>query len=89
MVRPKWLDKVLRFSQAGHSILAPSGPHRQGTPHESSLASNRDPHRFLAASRDPHEFLDKGDVMIRRPYLAAGPAGSDWRTRRPSQWSIH
>jgi hypothetical protein len=27
----------------------------------------------------------KGDVMIHRPCLVAWPAGSDWRTRRPSR----
>ena len=30
-------------------------------------------------------FLGKGDVTIHRPYLVAGPVGSDWRTRRPSR----
>jgi hypothetical protein len=30
-------------------------------------------------------FLDKGEVMIHRPYLVAWPVGSDWRTRRPSR----
>jgi hypothetical protein len=39
----------------------------------------------LAANRDPHGFLDKGDVMIHRPYLVAWPMGSDRRTQRPSR----
>jgi hypothetical protein len=37
---------------------------------------------FLVTNRDPHGFLDKGDVMIHRPYLVAWSVGSDWRTRR-------
>jgi hypothetical protein len=86
-VQPKWLDKVLRFWQAGHCdprLNRTTGHSPMGVPwHQTGTQG------FLAASRDPHEFLDKGDVMIRRPYLAAEPAGSDWRTRRPSQWSIH
>jgi hypothetical protein len=57
----------------GALLPAPSGPHKQGLPHGSPLAANR----------DPHGFLDKGDVMIHRPYLVAWPVGSDWRTRRP------
>ena len=44
------------------------------------------PHRScLAASRDLHGFSGKGDAMIHRPCLVAGPAGSDRRTRRPSR----
>ena len=66
----------------GALLPAPSGPHQQGVPYGSSPAANRDPHGFLATNRSPRGFLDKGDVMIHRPYLVAGPAGSDWRTRR-------
>ena len=31
----------------------------------------------------------KGDALIHGPSLAARPVGSDWRTRRPYQRSIH
>jgi hypothetical protein len=30
----------------------------------------------------------RGDALIHGPYLAAGPVGSEWRTRRPYQASI-
>ena len=34
-------------------------------------------------------FLDKGDVMIHRPYLVAGLVRSDRRTRQLRQQSIY
>jgi len=44
---------------------------------------------FLAAKGGPTRSSPvMGDVMIRRPCVAAGLAGSDWRTRRPSRLSI-
>jgi hypothetical protein len=67
------IHKVLRFSQAGYCYPPRLDRTNRALPHGSSLAANR----------DPHGFLDKGDVMIHRPYLVAGPVGSDWRTRRP------
>jgi hypothetical protein len=37
---------------------------------------------YLTENGNPHGFLDKGDVLIRKPYLVVWPAGSEWRTRR-------
>jgi hypothetical protein len=56
-------DKVLRFSQAGHCYPPRLDRTNRALPHGSSLAANR----------DPYGFLDKGDAMIRRPYLVAWP----------------
>jgi hypothetical protein len=69
------LNKVLRFCQARR--LFPLRLDRTNREFLHGIA--------LAANKDPPGFLDKGDVMIHRPYLVAGPAGSDWRTRRLSQ----
>jgi hypothetical protein len=79
---PISIDKVLRFRQAGH--CCPPRPERtnRAFPHGSALAADRGPMGFLVTNRDPHGFLDKGDVMIHRPYLVAWSVGSDWRTRR-------
>jgi hypothetical protein len=79
------IDKSLRFWQAEHCYPPRLDRTNRALLHGSSLAANRDPLGFLAANRDPHGFLDKGDVMIHRPYLVAWPAGSDQRTRRLSQ----
>lgn len=69
------IHKVLRFWQAGHCYAPRPDRTNREFPHGSSLA----------ADRDPHGFLDKGDVMIHRPYSVAWPAGSYGRTRRPSR----
>ena len=65
--------QVLRFSQAGYCYPPRLDRTNRSLPHGSALAANR----------DLNGFLDKGDVMIHRPYLVAWPAGSDWRTQRP------
>ena len=81
--------QVLRFCQAGRLLPAPSGPHQQGTPPWEFPGSKQGPTGSWQHGGTFPGFLDKGDVMIHRPYLVAGPAGSDWRTRRPSQQSIY
>ena len=55
---------------------------QQGPPHGSALGSKQEPSGFWQQT-GTHGFLDKGDVMIRRLCLVAGPARSEWRTRRP------
>jgi hypothetical protein len=84
MASPRFLNKVLRLRRTGPCVLTRPGRTNRDLPHRSSLAANRDPHRFLIPNRN-HGFLGKGDVIIHRPYLVAGPVGSDWRTRRPSR----
>lgn len=37
------------------------------------------------AVRNPQWFLELDGAMNRGPSLVAGPAGSEWRTRRPSR----
>ena len=65
------IHEVLRFCQAGHYYPPRLDRTDRDLPHRSSLAANR----------NLRGFLDKGDVMIHRPYLVAWPVGSDWRTR--------
>jgi hypothetical protein len=59
----------LRFRQAG--LIPPR-----------LFRINRNSHGFLEASGNPHGFFAMGDVLILRPSLVAGPAGSEWRNQR-------
>ena len=72
------IQKVLQIWQGGHE-------------HPPRLARIRRTLNwgFLAGKEGPGRALPlKGDVMILRLNLVAGPGGSDWRTRRPSRLSI-
>ena len=82
------IHKVLRFCQAGHCYPPRLDRTNRTLPHGSALAATGT-HWVPGNTEKPPGFLGQGDVMIHRPYLAAGPVVSDWRTRRPRQWSIH
>lgn len=73
--------KVLRFSQA--RCLFPQVWTAQTGPSAKECPGNKQEPGVPGFTQKP-PVLDKGDVMIHRPCLAAWPAGSDWRTRRPS-----
>ncbi len=74
--------RLLRFWQAGLKYPPRLARDNRDLPHGGSLAVSRDPQWFLAVKRNPPGPSGKGDVMIRRLSLVAGPAGSEWRTRR-------
>ena len=63
--------------EGGTARLAWPGPY-QGNPQPGVLGSRREPPGFFVM----------GDATIPRLYLVARPAGSEWRTRRPSRLSI-
>jgi hypothetical protein len=63
--------------EGGTVRLARPGPY-QGNPQP----------RVLGSKREPPGFFVMGDATIPRLYLVARPAGSEWRTRRPSRLSI-
>jgi hypothetical protein len=67
----------LSSREGGTVRLARPGPY-QGNPQP----------RVLGSRREPPGFFVMGDATIPRLYLVARPAGSEWRTRRPSRLSI-
>lgn len=66
-----------RFTRRGVAVLASGHLTRFAR-----SALTEAPMSFRQQTGNPHGFPAMGDVMIRRLYLAARPAGSDWRTRR-------
>ena len=76
------LNKVLRFCQAGPRVPSCLG-HTTGTSLTGAPWQQAGTPLGSRQHTGANGFLGKGDVTIHRPYMAARPVGSDWRTRRP------
>jgi hypothetical protein len=78
--RPVSNHKVLRLCQTG-SLFSPRLGRKQGLPPRGVHDNKQGDPWVPGTNQGPMGFPGKGDAMIQRPYLFAGPAGTDWRTR--------